>query len=112
MDKVPQALGAGLLWRFAIRGGNWNNGANAGLFNLLLNHARTGSNNSVGFRSDFVTGGRLRLAGLDPVQNKGESRSLSRLVEAAYKKGPRFGPAKYMNRWGSISSPAANIEPR
>ena len=83
MDKVPQALGAGLLWRFAIRGGNWNNGTNAGLFNLNLNNARTNSNNNIGFRSDFVTGGRLRLAGLDPVPNKGESRSLSRLVDSA-----------------------------
>jgi hypothetical protein len=33
-----------------IRGGNWNNGANAGLAALNLNNRRVNSNNNVGFR--------------------------------------------------------------
>jgi len=33
-----------------IRGGNWNNGANAGLFALNLNNPRSNSNSNIGFR--------------------------------------------------------------
>lgn len=32
------------------RGGNWNNGANAGVFSLNLNNAPSNSNSSIGFR--------------------------------------------------------------
>ncbi len=35
----------------AIRGGNFNNGANAGVFNLNLNNAPSGSNYNIGFRA-------------------------------------------------------------
>lgn len=37
-----------------ISGGNWNNGANAGVWALNLNNVRGNSNNNVGFRSDSV----------------------------------------------------------
>ena len=37
--------------RFPIRGGNWNNGANAGLFYTNLNNPRSNSNWNIGFRS-------------------------------------------------------------
>ncbi len=40
--------------RFALRGGHWLSGARAGLFSLLLSHARTGSSLSVGFRSAYI----------------------------------------------------------
>jgi len=33
-----------------IRGGNWNNGANAGAFTLNLNNAPENSNTNIGFR--------------------------------------------------------------
>jgi len=33
-----------------LRGGNWNNGADAGLGALNLNNARSNSNNNIGFR--------------------------------------------------------------
>lgn len=33
-----------------IRGGNWNNGVNAGAFTLNLNNAPSNSNNNIGFR--------------------------------------------------------------
>ena len=38
----------------AIAGGNWNNGANTGVWALNLNNNRTNSNNNIGFRSDSV----------------------------------------------------------
>ena len=33
------------------RGGNWNNGSQAGVFALNLNNARSNSNNNIGFRA-------------------------------------------------------------
>jgi len=33
-----------------IRGGNWNNGSNAGVFNLNLNNDRSNANSNIGFR--------------------------------------------------------------
>jgi hypothetical protein len=38
------------LQRLPIRGGNWNNGASAGLFALNLNNARSNTNSNIGFR--------------------------------------------------------------
>lgn len=42
-------------WEFAgtvaKRGGNFNNGGNAGVFALNLNNTRTNSNNNIGFRA-------------------------------------------------------------
>jgi len=38
------------MWRFPIRGGNWNNGANAGLGALNLNNRRSNVNNNIGLR--------------------------------------------------------------
>jgi len=43
--------------RFVNRGGNWNNGTNAGVFNLNANNSRTNANTNIGFRS------ALRLLG-------------------------------------------------
>lgn len=40
--------------RLPIRGGNWNNGANAGVFELNLNNSRALSNDNVGFRSALL----------------------------------------------------------
>ncbi len=36
-----------------IRSGNWNNGANAGVFNLNLNNDRSNSNTNIGARPDY-----------------------------------------------------------
>lgn len=38
-----------------ICGGNWNNGANAGVWALNWNNSRTNSNDNVGFRSDSAS---------------------------------------------------------
>jgi len=43
----------------AIRGGNWNNGANAGAFTLNLNNAATNTNTNIGFRCVFRPSVRL-----------------------------------------------------
>ena len=40
--------------RVAYRGGGWPNGANAGVFDLSLNHARSDSHTNIGFRSAFI----------------------------------------------------------
>lgn len=37
-----------------IRGGNWNNAASAGVFNLNCNNARSNSNANIGARPDFI----------------------------------------------------------
>ena len=39
--------------RLPIAGGDWSNGASAGVFNLYLDYARSYSNGGVGFRSAF-----------------------------------------------------------
>lgn len=48
MDKICKI---GLVCiRLPIRGGAWNNGANAGVFSLNLNNPRSNANNNIGFR--------------------------------------------------------------
>ena len=37
--------------RAAIRGGNWNNASNAGVFSLNLNNAPSNTNTNIGFRA-------------------------------------------------------------
>lgn len=39
------------MWRSFNRGGNWNNGANAGVFYSNGNNPRSNSNANIGFRS-------------------------------------------------------------
>ena len=39
--------------RLPNRGGNWNNGGNAGVFNVNLNNQRSNSNTNIGGRSAF-----------------------------------------------------------
>lgn len=45
--------------RCAIRGGNWNNGANAGVFNLNFNNPRSYSNGNVGGRPALPFAGQV-----------------------------------------------------
>ena len=40
--------------RIPFSGGSWNNGSDAGLFDLNLNGVRSGSSGSVGFRSAYI----------------------------------------------------------
>jgi hypothetical protein len=45
----------------ALRGGNWNNGTNAGAFTLNLNNSSGDSNTNIGFRCVLVGVGRLGI---------------------------------------------------
>jgi len=45
MDQKPRVLPAA-----AIRGGNWDNGTNAGVFAFNVNNAPSNWNNNIGFR--------------------------------------------------------------
>jgi hypothetical protein len=43
-----------MLQALPIRGGNWNNAASAGVFNLNCNNTRTNSNTNIGARPDSI----------------------------------------------------------
>lgn len=43
--------------RCAYRGGNWNNGSSAGVFNVNLNNPRSNSNGNIGGRSALPLAG-------------------------------------------------------
>lgn len=47
-----------------IRGGNWNNGTNAGAFTLNLNNAPTNTNTNIGFRVARSLSSTVRESGL------------------------------------------------
>lgn len=85
--------------RLPIRGGNWNNGASAGVFALNLNNARSNSNSNIGFRP--ASGDRQKAVA--------QGRRL---------RTPSKGPAilgqapKNMNRPGRRSSLAGGPSPR
>ena len=49
-------------------GGNWTNGANAGVFNVNGNNARSNANGNIGFRSALPHVRYCRLMGLLSVQ--------------------------------------------
>ena len=44
----------------ALRGGNWNNGTNAGAFALNLNNSSSNTNTNIGFRCVFLALADLR----------------------------------------------------
>jgi hypothetical protein len=53
MDEGVPMMGSrvtNMSMRLPYRGGNWNNGANAGLFALNLNNPRSNVNTNIGFR--------------------------------------------------------------
>ncbi|HIF9400268.1 TPA: reverse transcriptase domain-containing protein [Photobacterium damselae] len=51
------------MMRFPIRGGNWNNGSNAGLAALNLNNPRSNANSNIGFRPALDEARNSRLKG-------------------------------------------------
>jgi len=66
--------------RLSYAGGNWNNGANAGVFALNGNNPRSNSNTNIGFRAAFLSFARRRTPmGGCPVPE--EERSLFPLPE-------------------------------
>ncbi len=84
--------------RMPIRGGNWNNGASAGVWALNANNARSNANTNIGFRP---ASGESQITGAH-----GPRRST-----------PSKGPAvlgqvpKNLNRPGRRSSLAATLRP-
>ena len=48
--------------RLPIRGGNWNNGANAGASALNLNNPRSNANGNIGFRAALAPQARSHLS--------------------------------------------------
>ena len=81
-------MGAGQK-RCLNRGGNWNNGANAGVFYGNLNNARSNVNTNIGGRSAF------RLCSLSWRCCAGhEGRALRGVVGAQTKRGLHTIPAE------------------
>ena len=58
------------LKRLPIRGGNWNNGSNAGLAALNLNNARSNANSNIGFRPALSDARSSAVTTADPVRCK------------------------------------------
>jgi hypothetical protein len=53
---------AGGWFRCPYRGGNWNNGGNAGVFNVNLNNPRSNVNDNLGGRPAFHLAGNVCIA--------------------------------------------------
>lgn len=52
--------------RFPLRGGNWNNGANAGLGTVNLNNSRVNASSNIGFRPALENASSICLKGQCP----------------------------------------------
>jgi hypothetical protein len=52
--RTSRAFGCGGVAGAVLRGGNWNNDVNAGVFASNLNNAPTNTNTNIGFRCVFV----------------------------------------------------------
>lgn len=60
-----EGMGKRIACAASIRGGNWNNGSNAGVFALNLNNAPSNSNNNIGFRcAEYSFAGLSKKAAL------------------------------------------------
>ena len=55
----------------ALRGGNWNNGTNAGAFALNLNNSSSNTNTNIGFRCVFLASADLGKQQVKDVRNHG-----------------------------------------
>ena len=84
------------MFRAAIRGGNWNNSSEAGVFALNLNNDPSNRNNNIGFRAALI----LTKAGVVNFTEFIREHLIPRthiLVSSV------FELAKNMNRWVVIS---------
>jgi len=68
--------------RAALRGGNWNNGTNAGVFALNLNNTPSNLNSNIGFRACKYFSQNLAEGLGRAVHTYLEPQSLSRLFRA------------------------------
>ena len=70
---MPYSKGCALQ-RLPIRGGNWNNAANSGVFALNLNNARSNANSNIGFRPALGESQKRRTHGsCDSTPSKGRA---------------------------------------
>jgi hypothetical protein len=60
MDEESTKIG-NRIQRLPYCGGNWNNGANAGVFYVNLNNPRSNANGNIGFRSALLSIVRCRI---------------------------------------------------
>jgi len=77
MHKLITYIGNSLL-RMCNRGGNWNNGSNAGLLYSNLNNGRGNSNSNIGFRPAFHPARRLLVTASNPAHSNKETVSALR----------------------------------
>ncbi len=66
--------------RLPIRGGNWNNGANAGVFYMNLNNVRSNSDNNIGFRVASLLKVLARRCLSHGMTSRAESKGIQALV--------------------------------
>ena len=66
------------LKRLPIRGGNWNNGSNAGLAALNLNNARSNVNSNIGFRPALCNARNESATADSTVQGKKDEIAMAR----------------------------------
>lgn len=102
------------LRRGFIRGGNWNNGSNAGAFSLNLNNTPTNTNTNIGFR--VARSFRLHQQPVSPVsgrENGGQLRLLPARMMISRSRCPSQGglgsfdsAAQWLNMtaWGEYSA--------
>jgi len=70
----------------ALRGGNWNNGAQAGVFTLNLNNLRSNTNTNIGFRPALYDSQKVMI--LRDIIQCNKQRALN----------PRLGPSQAAKR--------------
>jgi len=85
--------------RFPIRGGNYNDGARAGLAALNMNNRRANTNSNIGFRP-----------ALPPSQMSGFHGSLSS-AEGKRSNAPSPATGENMNRYGRLVGLQSRIPP-
>ena len=70
--------------RIPIRGGNWNNGANAGLFNLNLNNERGNYDNNIGFRVALIFSRIFKFTNLKVSNKQKEEKTVTKSKRQKY----------------------------
>lgn len=91
----------------AYCGGNWNNGGNAGVFNVNLNNPRSNSNDNLGFRSALPHSQKAEVYEQRPAQGIKES------VPAIQKNGSKNKDMQRtycMPRWWRQTKPEAAVK--
>jgi hypothetical protein len=93
-----------LQYRIPIRGGSWNNGSDAGLFNLNLNNTRTNANNDIGFRVALILSRIFNFTKLEESNKQKEIKTLSISKRQKYSYSPmRLVTCRKDNiAWGSL----------